>query len=231
MSKKVQETNIQVIPNNSRPRERMEKLGPKALADHELLAIILRTGTKDKNVVNLAMDVLREVEDLHMLRQTSVQELMKIPGIGRIKAIEIMATTELGHRITVAPQIKEGTVVSSSWVGNYLTKELSNLTQENVVALYLNTKNEIVKKETIFIGSLNSSVAHPREIFKGAIRYSAARIIVAHNHPSGNTEPSEADYSFTRRMVDAGEMMGIEVLDHFIIGENKYLSLREEGLM
>lgn len=231
MSKKVQETNIQVIPNNSRPRERMEKLGPKALADHELLAIILRTGTKDKNVVNLAMDVLREVEDLHMLRQTSVQELMKIPGIGRIKAIEIMAATELGHRIAVAPQLKEGTVASSSWVGNYLTKELSNLTQENVVALYLNTKNEIVKKETIFIGSLNSSVAHPREIFKGAIRYSAARIIVAHNHPSGNTEPSEADYSFTRRMVDAGEMMGIEVLDHFIIGENKYLSLREEGLM
>lgn len=231
MSKKVQETNIQVIPNNSRPRERMEKLGPKALADHELLAIILRTGTKDKNVVNLAMEVLREVEDLHMLRQTSVQELMKIPGIGRIKAIEIMAATELGHRIAVAPQLKEGTVASSSWVGNYLTKELSNLTQENVVALYLNTKNEIVKKETIFIGSLNSSVAHPREIFKGAIRYSAARIIVAHNHPSGNTEPSEADYSFTRRMVDAGEMMGIEVLDHFIIGENKYLSLREEGLM
>lgn len=231
MSKKVQETNIQVIPNNSRPRERMEKLGPKALADHELLAIILRTGTKDKNVVNLAIEVLREVEDLHMLRQTSVQELMKISGIGRIKAIEIMAATELGHRIAVAPQIKEGTVVSSSWVGNYLTKELSNLTQENVVALYLNTKNEIVKKETIFIGSLNSSVAHPREIFKGAIRYSAARIIVAHNHPSGNTEPSEADYSFTRRMVDAGEMMGIEVLDHFIIGENKYLSLREEGLM
>src|SRR5699024_6140363 len=164
MSKKVQETNIQVIPNNSRPRERMEKLGPKTLADHELLAIILRTGMKDKNVVNLAMDVLREVEDLHMLRQTSVQELMKIPGIGRIKAIEIMAATELGHRIAVAPQLKEGTVASSSWVGNYLTKELSNLTQENVVALYLNTKNEIVKKETIFIVSLNISVAHPREI-------------------------------------------------------------------
>ena len=231
MSKKVQETNIQLIPNNSRPRERLENLGPKALADHELLAILLRTGTKNKNVVNLAMDVLREVEDLHMFRHTSVQELMKIPGIGRIKAIEIMVATELGHRIAVAPQLKEGTVVSSSWVGNYLTNELSNLTQENVVALYLNTKNEIVKKETIFIGSLNTSVAHPREIFKGAIRYSAARIIVAHNHPSGNTEPSEADYSFTRRMVDAGEMMGIEVLDHFIIGENKYLSLKEEGLM
>lgn len=231
MNKKVQETNIQIIPNDSRPRERMENFGPKLLADHELLAIILRTGTKNKNVVNLALDVLREVEDLQMFRHTSLQELMKIPGIGRIKAIEILAAIEFGRRIATAPQIKEGTVISSSWVGNYLTKDLSDLTQENVVALYLNTKNEIIKKETIFIGSLNSSVAHPREIFKGAIRYSAARIIIAHNHPSGNTEPSEADFSFTRRMVDAGEMMGIEVLDHFIIGENKYLSLREEGLM
>src|SRR5699024_11530149 len=118
---------------------------------------ILRTGTKNKNVVNLALDVLREIGDLRMFRHTSVQELMKIPGIGKIKAIEILAATEFGHRIAVAPQLKEGTVISSSWVGNYLTRELSSLTQENVVALYLNTKNEIIKKETIFIGSLNSS--------------------------------------------------------------------------
>src|SRR5699024_2328717 len=142
--------------------------------------------TKKKNVVNLAMDVLREVEDLHMFRHTSVQELMKIPGIGRIKAIEIMAATELGHRIPVAPQLKEGTVVSSSWVGNYLTNELSNLTQQNVVALYLNTKNEIVKKETIFIRSLNTSVAHPREIFTAAIVSSAYLFLVTHNHHPRN---------------------------------------------
>ncbi|HLR92277.1 MAG TPA: DNA repair protein RadC [Atopostipes sp.] len=231
MSKNVQETNIQVIPEESRPRERMEHFGPKALADHELLAILLRTGTRDRNVVTLALEVLREVEDLYMFRHTSLQELMKIPGIGRIKAIEILAAIEFGRRINNATQVKEGTVLSSSWVGNYLSKDLSNLTQENVVALYLNTKNEIIKKETIFVGSLNSAVAHPREIFKGAVRYSAARIIIAHNHPSGNTEPSEADFSFTRRMVDAGELMGIEVLDHFIIGENDYLSLREHGLM
>lgn len=231
MSKKVQKTNIQVIPAESRPRERMEDYGPKALADHELLAIILRTGTRDKNVVNLALDVLREVENLYMFRHISLQELMKISGIGRIKGIEILAAIEFGRRISNASQVKEGTVMSSSWVGNYLVKNMSNLTQENVVALYLNTKNEIIKKETIFIGSLNSAVAHPREIFKGAVRYSAARIIIAHNHPSGNTEPSEADLSFTRRMVDAGELMGIEVLDHFIIGEKDYLSLREHGLM
>lgn len=231
MSNKIKETNIQVIPTESRPRERMEEYGPKILADHELLAIILRTGTRDQNVLSLALSVIKEVENLYMFRHTSLQELMKIPGIGRVKATEILAAIEFGGRIARTSQVKEGTVISSSWVGNYLLKEMSNLTQEHVVALYLNTKNEIVKKETIFVGSLNSAVAHPREIFKGAVRYSAARIIIAHNHPSGNTEPSEADYSFTRRMVDAGEIMGIEVIDHFIIGETEYLSLKEHGLM
>lgn len=226
-----EKTNIQIIPHEGRPRERMEEYGPKALADHELLAIVLRTGTREKNVVSLAFDVLNAVDGLYNFRHVSLQELMQIPGIGRIKAIEMLAATELGGRIARAPQVKEGTVMSSSWVGEYLIKEMSGLTQEHVVALYLNTKNEIIKNETIFVGSLNTSVAHPREIFKGAVRYSAARIILAHNHPSGNTEPSEADFSFTRRVVDAGEMMGIEVIDHFIIGEKDYLSLRENGLM
>lgn len=224
-------TNIQVIPEKGRPRERMMEYGPKALADHELLAIILRTGTREKNVLSLAFDVLNEVGNLYNFRHVSLQELMEIPGIGKIKAIEILAAIEFGSRIARSPQVKEGTVMSSSWVGEYLTKEMAGLTQEHVVALYLNTKNEIIKNETIFVGSLNTSVAHPREIFKGAVRYSAARIILAHNHPSGNTEPSEADFSFTRRVVDAGEMMGIEIIDHFIIGENSYLSLREQGLL
>lgn len=228
---KAKQTNIQLIPIDGRPRERMESYGPKALADHELLAILLRTGTRDKNVVSLSLDVLNKVEDLYSFRHVSMQELMQIPGIGRIKAIEILAAVEFGGRIARTTQVKEGTVMSSSWVGNYLIKEMSSLKQEHVVALYLNTKNEIIKKETLFVGSLNSSVAHPREIFKGAVRYSAARIILAHNHPSGNTEPSEADFSFTRRVVDAGELMGIEVIDHVIIGEKEYLSLREEGLM
>lgn len=224
-------TNIDLIPQTGRPRERLLKYGAKSLSDHELLAIILRTGTHNKNVVDLALEVLRETDDLYMLRHVSLEELMEIPGIGKVKAIEILASVEFGRRVALSTQVKEGTVSSSSWIGNYLQTELANLTQENVMAVYLNTKNEIIKKEIIFRGSLNSSVAHPREIFKGAVRYSAARIIIAHNHPSGNTEPSEADLAFTRRMVDAGEMMGIEVLDHFIIGENDYLSLREHGLM
>lgn len=224
-------TNIQMIPMEGRPRERMKEFGPKALADHELLAILLRTGTKDKNVLNVAFDVLNHVEGLYDLRHVSLQELMEVPGIGEVKAIEILAAIEFGSRVARAPQLKEGTVISSSWVGEYLVEEMAGLTQENVIALYLNTKNDIIKNETVFVGSLNTSVAHPREIFKGAVRYSAARVIIAHNHPSGNTDPSEADLSFTRRMVDAGEMMGIEVIDHFIVGEHKYLSLREHGLM
>lgn len=230
MSKQVQ-TNIQLIPMDGRPRERMMDYGPKALADHELLAILLRTGTRDKNVVALALEVLKETDDLYNLRHVSMQELMKIPGIGRVKATEIVAAIEFGRRVAHTNQVKEGTVMSSSWVGNYLMNEMSDLKQENVLALYLNTKNEIIKKETIFVGSLSSSIAHPREIFKGAVRYSAARIILAHNHPSGNTEPSEADFNFTRRVVDAGELMGIEVIDHVIVGEDAYLSLREHGLM
>lgn len=222
-------TNIKIIPHDSRPRERMEKYGVKSLADHELLAIILRTGTRGKNVMGLALEVLNEVEDIYRLRHVSLQELTKIPGIGKVKAAEILSAVEFGRRVSQSTQVKEGTVSSSSWVGNYLQKELSHLNQENVMALYLNTKNEIIKKDIVFIGSLNTSVAHPREIFNRAISYSAARIILAHNHPSGNVEPSEADLSFTRRMMDAGELLGIEVLDHFIIGENSYLSLREKG--
>lgn len=224
-------TNIRVIPEGGRPRERLLEFGPKSLADHELLAIILRTGTRHKNVVNLAFDVLNMTDDLYSLRHISLHELMEIPGIGKVKATEILAAIEFGRRVSSASQLKEGTVMSSSWVGQYLLREMGALTQEHVVALYLNTKNEIIKNETIFVGSLNTSVAHPREIFKGAVRYSAARIILAHNHPSGNTDPSEADFAFTRRVVDAGEMMGIEVIDHIIVGEDSYLSLREHGLM
>ena len=112
-----------------------------------------------------------------------------------------------------------------------LQQEMRDLQQEHVIALYLNTKNEIIKKKTIFIGSLNSSVAHPREIFREAVRFSAARIIIGHNHPSGNPEPSEADLLFTRRMVESGQMIGIDLLDHFVVGSRSYVSLKEYGVI
>lgn len=217
------------VPTRSRPRERMEEFGPAALANHELLAILLRTGTKDYNVLQLSMQVFSHFDDLYMLKNASLEELLAIPGIGKVKAVELLATIELGKRIAKTPLLKEGTVTSSQYVGNLLINEMNGLQQELVVALFLNTKNEIIKRETIFKGSLNSSVAHPREIFKAALKYSSARIIIAHNHPSGNPEPSEADLAFTKRMTEAGKLIGIELLDHFIIGEDCYISLKEMG--
>lgn len=224
-------TLVREVPLSSRPRERLEQYGEKALATHELLAILLRTGPRDSNVIQLSLRVMNHFEDLYSLKMASIEELMAIKGIGRTKAIEIKACIELGTRLAHASQLKSGTITSTQAAGGLLKKEMRDLQQEHVVALYLNTKNEIIKKKTIFIGSLNSSVAHPREIFREAVRYAAARIILAHNHPSGNPEPSEADLVFTRRMVECGEMMGIDLLDHFIIGSNKYISLKEYGVI
>ncbi len=221
---------VKEVPVFSRPRERMEQYGEKALANHELLAILLRTGTKGTNVMALAMEILNTFEDLYFLKTASIEELMVVSGIGKIKAIEIRAAIELGMRIAQAPQIKIGQITSSRKAGEMLLGEMRDLQQEHVMVLYLNTKNEIIKKETTFIGGLNSSVAHPREIFKGAVRVSAARIIVGHNHPSGNPDPSEADILFTKRMFECGELIGIDLLDHLIIGQDRYISLKELGV-
>lgn len=219
------------VPQQSRPRERMAEYGPEALANHELLAILLRTGTKDYNVLQLSMQVFSHFDDLYMFKNASLEELLVIPGIGKAKAFELLASIELGKRLAKTTLLKEGAVTSSQYVGKLLLEELKGLQQELVVGLFLNTKNEIIKKETIFKGSLNTSVAHPREIFKAAMKYSSARIIIAHNNPSGNPEPSEADLQFTKRMVEVGKIVGIELLDHFIIGEDKYISLKEHGAM
>lgn len=221
---------VSEVPVFSRPRERLENYGEKALANHELLAILLRTGTKNSNVVGLAMTVLNRFENLNFLKTASIEELMEITGIGKIKAIEIRAAIELGLRISQASQLKIGQITSSRNAGEMLLSEMRDFQQEHVIVLYLNTKNEIIKKETVFIGGLNSSVAHPREIFRGAVRFSAARIIIGHNHPSGNPEPSEADLMFTKRMASCGELMGIEMLDHIIVGEAHYISLKELGI-
>ncbi|AGY81425.1 MULTISPECIES: RadC family protein [Carnobacterium] len=221
---------INEVPIQSRPRERLEHYGEKALSNHELLAILLRTGTKGTNVLSLALSMLNHFGNLYHLKTASCQELMAVSGIGRIKAIELKAAIELGMRISQASQIKIGQITSSTKAGEMLLVEMKGLQQEHVVVLFLNTKNEIIKKETIFIGGLNSSVAHPREIFRGAVRYSAARIIVGHNHPSGNPDPSEADIQFTRRMSECGELMGIELLDHIIVGESEFVSLKEIGI-
>ncbi|MGX7109295.1 RadC family protein [Facklamia miroungae] len=211
------------------PRERLVHYGAKSLSNHELLAILLRTGTKQENVLNLAIRLLSHFEPLNTLKTASLSELQSIKGIGPTKAIEIKAAIEFGSRVQEAQFHKYGVLTSTAQAGQWLIKEMGDLHQEHLLALFLNSKNEIIKKQTVFIGSVNSSVACPREIFKEAVRYPTARLIIAHNHPSGNPDPSQADLQFTRRMIACGEMMGIELLDHLIIGSDRYISLREES--
>ena len=218
---------IQEVPKQSQPRECLLAYGEKALSDHELLAIILRTGTKEENVLQLSMKLLNIFGGLSELKQASVSEFQMIKGIGPTKAVELKAAIEFGLRVSQSSIPKQGIITSTRTAGEWLLNEMKDLHQEHLVTLFLNTKNEIIKKRTIFIGTVNSSVAHPREIFKEAVKYPTARIIIAHNHPSGDTEPSQADLLFTKRMISCGEMMGIELLDHLIIGHGEYLSLRE----
>lgn len=220
---------VQEVPRSSQPRERLLSFGEKALSDQELLAILLRTGTKEEHVLQLAMRFLQHFDNLNTLKQASIEDFQQVKGIGPIKAIELKAAIELGSRITLSRMPKYGHITSTQAAGDWLLHEMADMQQEQIIVLFLNTKNEIIKKKTIFMGTVNSSVAHPREIFKEAVKYPTARLLLAHNHPSGDTEPSKADLQFTRRMIGCGELMGIEVLDHVIIGQGSFLSLRESS--
>ncbi|WP_165002921.1 MULTISPECIES: DNA repair protein RadC [unclassified Enterococcus] len=222
---------IKEVPSSSLPRERMEIYGVNALSDQELLAILLRTGHHPYNVMDIAGHVLKKFGGLALLRQTTLHELESIRGIGRVKALEIKALIELGKRIQ-EDQIHANPVVNASYeLAQQLILELKDHKQEHLLCIYLDAKNQVILKKTLFIGSLNQSLAHPREIFHYAVRYSAARIILVHNHPSGNVIPSQQDLKLTKRIQKCGVMMGIEVMDHLIIGRKRYFSLREEGLM
>lgn len=220
---------IREMPEDCLPRERLEEVGEKALSNQELLAILLRTGSKNTHVMEVASKFLNYFSHLYELKNATLTEMMEVKGVGRIKAIELRAAIEFGYRIQQSTQLKLGKVSSSYQIAQNLMNELQDFQQEHLVCLYLNTKNEVIKQETVFKGSLNQSVAHPREVFRSAVKYSAARLILAHNHPSGNPTPSESDISFTRRMQKCGKMMGIEVLDHIIIGQQVYISMREEN--
>ncbi|MGX7205579.1 RadC family protein [Enterococcus pingfangensis] len=219
---------LQELPESSWPRERLLREGEKHLSDQELLAIILRNGSRQQNVMELAGNILREYSTLYELKYTTLQELQQFKGIGETRAIELKAMMEFGYRIYRALQPKLGKIQSSFSFGQFLITELKDYQQEHLVAFFLNTKNEIIFQKTIFIGSLNQSIAHPREIFREAVRTSAARVVLGHNHPSGNPLPSQNDLEFTERVRECGTMMGIELLDHIIVGETKYFSLREE---
>ncbi|WP_417899430.1 DNA repair protein RadC [Bacillus haimaensis] len=220
---------IRDFPEDERPRERLMQDGPQSLSNHELLAIMLRTGSKDESVLQLANRLLTTFEGLRLLKDASVDEMMSIKGIGSAKAVQIMAAVELGRRIHRLQYEDRYVIRSPEDAANYVMEDMRFLTQEHFVCLYLNTKNQVLHQQTIFIGSLNASIVHPREVFKEAFRRSAASFICLHNHPSGDPSPSREDIDVTKRLNECGKLIGIELLDHLIIGDQKFISLKEKG--
>lgn len=218
---------IKDISEENRPRERFQKYGASALSDADLLAIILQTGTKKENVIDMSNRLISKY-GIDKLSVLSLKELQEINGIGPAKAMKIKASFEFNKRQNVSK--KEGMVIKSAKdVFEYLYPKLMDLDKEHFVILHLDSKNKIVKNETISVGILNASIIHPREVFKSAIKESANSIIMAHNHPSGDPTPSEEDRQITQKLMEAGELLDIKVLDHVIVGNEKWWSWKEEN--
>jgi len=221
---------IKQLPPELRPRERLLAAGPSALSDGELLGLLFGIGSREKTAVELAGEVISEAGGLHGLYDVSVHELMQVNGIGEAKACIILAAVELGRRIGQVRNPGRPMISSPADVDRLLRGRIANLDRENFVVVLLNTKNEVIGTPTVSVGTLSASLVHPREVFKPAIRASAASVILAHNHPSGKVEPSREDREVTRRLGEAAEILGIEVLDHVIVGDG-YFSMKERGML
>ncbi len=219
------------LPQEERPRERMRDLGAERLSNTELLAIILRTGHRAETAMHLAERILHEAGGLRFLPDYTLEELQQIKGVGLAKAVQIKAALEVGRRL--AASARPGTPAFSSprEVAAYLKEELRYYKKEYFKIILLNTKNQLISLEDVSVGSLNSSIVHPREIFNPCVKKSAAAVILVHNHPSGDPSPSREDLEVTKRLVEAGKIIGIKVLDHMIIGESSYFSFKEKDLL
>ena len=222
---------IHDLPLSERPRERLQKLGVEALSAQEILAVILGRGIAGESVMVTAQRLLSHFGDLKGIGGASVEELSQVKGIGLAKAAQIKAAFELSRRLEGYPQAEDKPVVKTPEdVASLVRGRLKGKKKEHFLALLLDTRNRLIKVAEIAIGSLDASIVHPREVFKEAISASAASVIFAHNHPSGDATASEDDINLTKRLVKAGEIVGIDVLDHIIIGDKNYLSLKREGL-
>ena len=210
------------------PRERLAKEGVEALSNQELLAILLRTGTRQASVFEIAQKVLSNLSSLTDLKKMTLQELQSLSGIGRVKAIELQAMIELGHRIHKHDTLEMESILSSQKLAKKMQQELGDKKQEHLVALYLNTQHQIIHQQTIFIGSATRSIAEPREILHYAIKHMATSLILVHNHPSGAVAPSRNDDHVTKLVKEACDLMGIVLLDHLIVSHSSYFSYREK---
>ena len=214
---------IKDIPRENRPRERFKLNGADVLSNSELLAIILHKGTRKENVIDMSNRIISKYS-FDKLSECSLSELKSIPGIGDAKAMQILALFELSKR-TKSGSIAEKVVSNSEDIAKYYMERMRGLKREHLIAVFLDSKNKIINDKVISIGTLNSSLVHPREVFKEAIKNSANAIILVHNHPSGEVESSPEDLDITEKMKEAGVLVGIKVLDHVIVGKDRYKNL------
>jgi DNA repair protein RadC len=226
---------IREMPQDDRPREKLMKRGAEALTNAELIAILLRTGLRGANAVQVASKLLQRFGSLGDLSRCTAEEISQTPGIGPVKALELVATFKLGQRLA-AETISRQKIDTPELVNALLSEEMRALHKESLRVLLLDTRYQLLRMEEVSRGSVNESIAHPREVFRPAIISSAYAVIVVHNHPSGDPSPSQADHSLTRRLAEAAELLQIKLLDHIIIGapaegRAPYFSFREAGVL
>lgn len=230
----MEHVSLKTMPEEERPREKLVRFGADKLTNAELIGIIIRTGSRGLTAVELGRQLMQTFEnDLSAFFNMSIEELKVHPdlkGIGMAKACQLKAAIELGMRVR-QQRLNKTTVSSSKDVAELLMGEMAYLKKEHFMVLILDTKNRILKKETVSVGTVNASLVHPREVFTQAIRLQATSVIVAHNHPSGDPFPSYEDRQVTTRLCEAGQILGIDVLDHLILGDHCYFSFKEKGLI
>ncbi len=220
------------IPKDERPREKLLKYGSKSLTNSELIGILLRVGSKKDTAITLGQKILRENEKgLLNLVDATPESLNKFHGISNAKAATLLAAVELGKRISTTKASETFKITSPQDVSALVMEEMRYYKKEYFKIILLDTKNKVIEINTISIGSLNSSIVHPREVFLEAVKKSSASMILLHNHPSGEVQPSREDINITQRLIKAGDIMGIKVLDHIIIGDGNYLSFKEENII
>lgn len=219
------------LPINERPRERLLRYGAEKLSNSELIAIILGNGTSKENILSISTRLLKISGGLNGLLNSDTDELVKIDGIGKAKAVQLLALGELTKRFKSYKSGERYKILTPKDAASLIMDELKVFDKEHLYVIMLNTKNIVIKISDVSVGSLNSSIVHPREVYNEPIVKHAASIIICHNHPSGDPEPSSQDISITKRLKECGKIIGIELLDHIIIGDGIYISLKEKGIV
>ncbi|MBE6147203.1 MAG: JAB domain-containing protein [Firmicutes bacterium] len=223
---------LQEIPISERPREKLLLDGVASLSNEELLAILMNTGTSGRNVKEIALDIIRMSGGIENFKNLTLEQLLKIDGVGVVKASKILSTIELGKRIFLKNSyVSRVKIKSSKDIYDEMKYVFYNQKQEFFYCLYLNNKNEIIERKLLFMGTINRSLVHPREIFKHAYLASASSIVCVHNHPSGDTKPSREDIRLTESLIELGELNAIPVIDHVIIGDDDYYSFCDQGML